>query len=273
MVIPIMVIPITITDDSKLTVHSIESTKNIALMGNMVDDLSDSCKKGKETNFQVNNINDVIPPKPSEDNKTSILLPLDTSEFCKKKHGGKQKKANKQILPTALTTDAPGDETKGQLQLQPSRQSAQDANKPTAMKGIINIPAVLTLLPAHEDTISMDLNLIDLKAPHKDDEQIFHAYGTYVNPYIQDLKSLSEDTFMTNSSTNGTHDQIADPSNKDASDDHPIDVFAALDNLMIISDETPLLHSINYKKPDLLFTPKHSFLPNCQQVSEEIQVN
>ncbi|GBB85817.1 hypothetical protein RclHR1_12260007 [Rhizophagus clarus] len=82
----------------------------------------------------------------------------------------------------------------------------------------------------------MDLDLIDLKAPNKDEEQTFCAYGNHVNPYIQDLKSLSEDTFMTNFSSNGAYDQIADPPNKDALDDHPIDVSAKIKNPKAVLD-------------------------------------
>ncbi|GES78898.1 hypothetical protein RCL_jg21785.t1 [Rhizophagus clarus] len=63
----------------------------------------------------------------------------------------------------------------------------------------------------------------------------------------ENLKSLSEDTFMTNSLTNGAHDQIADPPDKEATDDYPITVSAALDNLMIILDETSLSHPNNDK--------------------------
>ncbi|GES79446.1 hypothetical protein RCL_jg23182.t1 [Rhizophagus clarus] len=95
----------------------------------------------------------------------------------------------------------------------------------------------------------------------------------HINPYLQDLRSLSEDTFMTNSSSNGINDQIVDHHRKDASDDYTTEVSAALDNLMIISDEMPSSHTNTYKESDSLFIPKHSFLPNYQKVSEETQNN
>ncbi|GBB84199.1 hypothetical protein RclHR1_10820005 [Rhizophagus clarus] len=248
---PTTVTLITITDDSQSTDYAPESTKNIALIGNMIADHSVPRGKGKETNLQIHNdVNKATPPKPLEDNVTSIQPTPDTAESKRKLQSGKQKKMNKRTSLTVLTTAVHGDEdeAKGQLQSQPPQQLAQEFNKLTPMKGIINIPA-------------------------NDAPKQPHLHGTHINPYIQDLKSLSEDTFMTNSSTNGTHDQIADPPDKEATDDHPITVSAALDNLMIISDETSLSHPKNDKTSDTLFTLNHSFLPNCQKVHEEIQDN
>ncbi|GES81491.1 hypothetical protein GLOIN_2v1780196 [Rhizophagus clarus] len=190
----------------------------------------------------------------SEDN-TMIILPMTkTVESRKKQHDGKQKKANKRTPPNALTTDANGDDTKGQLQSQSPHQSVHEVNE-------VNTPVPIK----------------DLNASHsQEDEEPKLPYlygGDRVNPYIQDLKSLSEDTFMINSSTNGTHDRPADPPDKEVPEDHPITVSTALDNLRIISDETPLSKSKKDQHSDLLITPKHSFLPNYQRVSNEIQDN
>ncbi|GES89332.1 hypothetical protein RCL_jg26964.t1 [Rhizophagus clarus] len=76
--------------------------------------------------------------------------------------------------------------------------------------------------------------------------------------------SPPKDTFMFNSSSNGVHDQLADPPDKEVPDDHPIIVSTALDNLKIISDDTPLPNPNKDQQSETFFTPKHSFLPNCQ---------
>ncbi|GES76184.1 hypothetical protein RCL_jg17474.t1 [Rhizophagus clarus] len=117
---------------------------------------------------------------PPDDNKTSISPSIEMIDAYKEKHSDKWKKANKQTPPPTMAINASSDETRGQTHPYPP--------------------------PAYEDTILMDLDLIDLKAPHTDDVQISSAYKICVNPYIQDLKSLSEDTFMMNSSSNSAHD-------------------------------------------------------------------
>ncbi|GBB94702.1 hypothetical protein RclHR1_00240050 [Rhizophagus clarus] len=274
-----LVIPITITDDNTSTVHSPDFTKNLSLMGNLMADHSGLHRKDKKTNLHNHkDINEVTPPPKSSDNNTISIQPTTkTAKSRKKQHGEKQKKANKRTPLTVLTTDANGNDIKGQLQSLPPHQSAHEVNMPIPMKGIINIPAAFNLPPTSEVTIPMDVDLIDLNASqsHENEEpKIPHPYGgAHVNPYIQDLKSLSEDTFMFNSSTNSAHDQLADPPDKAAPDDHPIIVSTALDNLRIISDETPLSKSNKDQQSDTLFTLKHSFLPNCQQVFEEIHDN
>ncbi|GBC01355.1 hypothetical protein RclHR1_04160002 [Rhizophagus clarus] len=141
------------------------------------------------------------------------------------------------------------------------------------MKRVINIQAAFTLPLQHNDPIPMDLDLINLRDTSIEERCAPPDSAAHVNPYLQDLRSLSEDTFMTNFSSNGINDQLTDSYRKDAPADHTNEVSAALDNLMIISDETPSLHINTYKESDLLFTPKHSFLPNYQKVSEESQDN
>ncbi|GBC01886.1 hypothetical protein RclHR1_04370007 [Rhizophagus clarus] len=274
-----LVTPITITDDNTSTVHSPDFTENLSLTGNLTADHSSLHGKDKETNIHIHkDINEVNPPPKSlETNTISIQPTIETAESCRKLHGGKLKKAKKRSPPTVPTTDANGDDIKGQLQALPLHQSAHEVNMPIPMKGIINIPAVFNPSPPSEVTSPMDLDLIDLNASqsHKDEKpKTPHSYSNaHVNPYIQDLKSLSEDIFMFNFSTNGAHDQLADPPNKAVPNDHPIIVSTALDNLRIISDDTPLSKPNKNQQSDTFFTPKHSFLPNCQRVSEEFHKN
>ncbi|GBB99849.1 hypothetical protein RclHR1_36560001 [Rhizophagus clarus] len=276
----IPVIPITIMDDNTSTVHSPDFTKNLFLTGNQTADHFGPHGKDKETSIHIHkdDINEDNPlPKSSETNTISTQPTTETAESSRKLHGGKLKKAKKRTPPTALTTEANGDDIKGQLQALPPHQSAHEVNMPISMKGIINIPAAFNPSPPCEVTSPMDLDLIDLNASqsHKDAKpKTAHPSGNaHVNPYIQDLKSLSEDTFMFNSSSNGAHDQLADPPDKEVPDDHPIIVSTALDNLRIISDDTPLSNPNKDQQSDTFFIPKHSFLSNCQQVSDEFHEN
>ncbi|GES82056.1 hypothetical protein RCL_jg10571.t1 [Rhizophagus clarus] len=116
----------------------------------MIADHSVPREKGKETNLQIHNdVNKATLPKPLEDNVTSTQPTPDMAESRRKLQSGKQKKMNKRTPLTVLTIIAHGDEdeAKGQLQSQPSQQPVQEFNKPTPMKGIINIPAVFNLVP------------------------------------------------------------------------------------------------------------------------------
>ncbi|GES86305.1 hypothetical protein GLOIN_2v1780196 [Rhizophagus clarus] len=277
---PIPVTPITITDDNTSTVHSPDFTDNLSLTGNLMADHSGLYGKDEETNIHIHkdDINEDNPlPKSSETNTISTQPTTETAESSRKLHGGKLKKAKKRTPPTTLTTEANSDDIKGLLQALPPHQSAHEVNMPVPMKGIINIPAAFNPSPPSEVTSPMDLDLIDLNASqsHEDAKpKTAHPSGNaHVNPYIQDLKSLSEDTFMFNSSSNGAHDQLADPPDKEVPDDHPIIVSTALDNLKIISDDTPLPNPNKDQQSETFFTPKHSFLPNCQRVSEEFHEN
>ncbi|GBB84184.1 hypothetical protein RclHR1_10800011 [Rhizophagus clarus] len=141
------------------------------------------------------------------------------------------------------------------------------------MKSVISIQAAFTPPPPHNDLILIDLDLINLNTTSKEDGIIPTGNFIHINLYLQDLRSLSKDIFMTSFSSNGINDQLVNHYVKDIHDNHTTEIFTALDNLMIISDETPKSHINAYKESDFLFTPKYSFLPNYQKVSEEVYEN
>ncbi|GBB92206.1 hypothetical protein RclHR1_19820004 [Rhizophagus clarus] len=172
------------------------------------------------------------------------------------------KKLNKHTPLAVSINENTNTNTVDQVSLKSTQQLHQADNKPTSIKGIIKIPAVFTPPSQFQqrDTILIDLDLINLKAQPTEDRYVLQDSQVYINLYLQNLRSLSEDTFITNSLFNDVNDQILDHYRKDSFNDHTIEVFAALDNLKIISDEKPLSHTITYTESDPL---SHQNILSC----------
>ncbi|GES86801.1 hypothetical protein GLOIN_2v1820860 [Rhizophagus clarus] len=63
-----------------------------------------------------------------------------------------------------------------------------------------------------------------------------NAKTAHINPYLQKLKLLSEDTFMTNSTSNGINDQMADHQKRDNPNNHMTEISAKIKNPTAVLD-------------------------------------
>ncbi|GBB91400.1 hypothetical protein RclHR1_18670003 [Rhizophagus clarus] len=145
------------------------------------------------------------------------------------------------------------------------------------MEDVVSIASAVDLYPAEkEEDCPMDIDLIGVNAPSNIFEVLDKPDNYRKNPYILELQTLPNDTFMVNSPFNKDNDHKGNLCNSKMitiqlkKDDTNMD----MDRLMITDEVTQAPPPpINNDMISQFFTPKYSFLPNSQQVAEETQRN
>ncbi|GBB93812.1 hypothetical protein RclHR1_22340003 [Rhizophagus clarus] len=150
-------------------------------------------------------------------------------------------------------------------------------NTSDPMEDVISIKSAVDNYHAkNEENSPMDIDLIGLNTSSKLSEDSNKQDNHHKNSYILELKTLSNDTFMDNSPFNKDNDYRGNLCKSDTCTNQP-DKGAPCINLnrLMISDEVTHLLPLPINKDIIshFFTPKHSFLPNTQQVTDETQKN
>ncbi|GET03974.1 hypothetical protein GLOIN_2v1485434 [Rhizophagus clarus] len=191
------------------------------------------------------------------------LSPHDTNnhnQIATDQSASYQKSRAKKPKLKPITNTLPPDQGKNNIHQPPqitvTPTEEIQTNTSDLMEDIVSIKlAVDNYRAKNEKDNPMDIDLIGLNTPSKLSEDSNKQDYHHKNSYILELKTLSNDTFMDNSPFNEDNDHRG--------------------NLLMISDEVTHLFSplINKDIISHFFTPKHSFLPNTQQVTDETQRN
>ncbi|GES94146.1 hypothetical protein RCL_jg27595.t1 [Rhizophagus clarus] len=203
------------------------------------------------------------------------------NQIVMKQSAPNQKSRAKKIKLKPITNTLLPDKGKINSQQPPKSTDTTTAenqtNTPDLMEDVVSITPAVDLYPAEKkEDCPMDIDLIGVNAPSNISEILDKPDNYRKNPYILELQTLPNDTFMVNSPFNDDNNHKGNLCNSEMTtiqlkkDDTNMNMDRLMSTDEVIQAPTP---PINNDIISQFFTLKHSFLPNSQRVAEETQRN